>query len=134
MVAVNNNYFNIDINYFGTSLKKTSSFLDRVREYIDVLKKMYNLDKFLQASIYNIENFLFLNSIDSIEKIDDILIKLEDFSQQNEDMLQENEFLNKWYNLPLRYAIEKIDSSNMSLQAMLSSQQALLIHKSNNVN
>jgi len=31
--------------------------------------------------IYNIENFLLINGADSVEKIDDILIKLEDISE-----------------------------------------------------
>ena len=42
--------------------------------------------------------------------------------------------LTKWYNYPLRYMIDRVETSNMSLQAMLGSQQAQLMHKNRNDN
>ena len=131
MIALNQNYFNIDIDSFTPSFKNANSFLDGSKAYISILKEIYSLNKFLQVSIYNVENFLLLNGADSVEKIDNILIKLEEFSEQTEQLLEENELFNKWYNLPLRYAVNKVETSNMSLQAMLGSKQALLMHRAN---
>lgn len=130
MVAVNHNYFNFDVDYFTPSFEKSSSLLNTAKRYMSVLRGLYSLNKFLQTSIYNVENFLLLTGADSVEKIDDILIKLEDFTDLSQETLEENEQLKKWYNYPLRYMVDKVETSNMSLQAMLASQQAHLMHQS----
>lgn len=127
MIALNQNYFNLNLDYSLPSLK--SGILTATKAYISTLKELYNLNKFLQISIYNIENFLLLNGADTVEKIDDILIKLEDISEVSSELLEENKTLKKWYNYPLRYMIERVETSNMSLQAMLGSQQAQIMHK-----
>ena len=97
MIAVNQNYF--DINYF-TSSSQNISFFDDVIHYIDMLKKLYSLNRFLQSSIYNIDNFLLLLGADNLDKIDDILIKLEDFSDFSSDIITRDKSLEKWYNYP----------------------------------
>lgn len=132
MVAVNQNYFNFKSDYFVPSLKYDNSFFKSIGAYGSTLKELYNLNKFLQVSIYNIENFLLLNGADSVEKIDNILIMLEEFTDFSNELLEDNEKLKAWYNYPLRYMIDKVETSNMSLQAMLSSQQAHIMHKSKN--
>jgi len=134
MVAVNQNYFNFSSDYFIPSIKYDNSLIKSISAYGSTLKEFYNLNKFLQVSIYNIENFLLLNGADSVEKIDDILIKLEDISDISSELLEDNETLKKWYNYPLRYMIDKVETSNMSLQAMLGSQQAQIMHKNRNDN
>ena len=78
--------------------------------------------------IDELELFLKLNKIDSVEKIDNILLQLEEFSETIDKELEENH-LQKWYNYPLRYMIEKVETSNMSLQAMLGTEQALMMDK-----
>ena len=132
MIALNQNYFNLNLDYSLPSLK--SGILTATKAYISTLKELYNLNKFLQISIYNIENFLLLNGADTVEKIDDILIKLEDISEVSSELLEENKTLKKWYNYPLRYMIDRVETSNMSLQAMLGSQQAQIMHKNRNDN
>ena len=132
MIALNQNYFNLNLDYSLPNLQR--GFLTATKSYISTLKELYNLNKFLQVSIYNIENFLLLNGADTVEKIDDILIKLEDISEVSSELLEENTTLTKWYNYPLRYMIDRVETSNMSLQAMLGSQQAQLMHKNRNDN
>ena len=129
MVAVNQNYFNFSSDYFIPSIKYDNSLIKSISAYGSTLKELYNLNKFLQVSIYNIENFLLLNGADSVDKIDNILIKLEEISEVSSELLEENEKLKKWYNYPLHYMIDKVETSNMSLQAMLGSQQAQIMHQ-----
>jgi len=129
MIALDQNYF--DINYF-TSSHQNISFLDDVTHYIDMLKKLYSLNRFLQSSIYNIDNFLLLLGADSLDKIDDILIKLEEFSDLSSEIITKDKSLEKWYNYPIRFMLNRVETSNMSLQAMLGSQQALIMHKNKN--
>jgi len=131
MIALDQNYF--DINYF-TSSHQNISFLDDVTHYIDMLKKLYSLNRFLQSSIYNIDNFLLLLGADSLDKIDDILIKLEEFSDLSSEIITKDKSLEKWYNYPIRFMLNRVETSNMSLQAMLGSQQALIMHKNKNAN
>jgi hypothetical protein len=132
MIALNQNYFNLNLDYSIPNLQ--SGFLTAIKSYISTLKELYSLNKFLQISIYNIEIFLLINGADSVDKIDDILIKLEDISEISSELLEENRTLGKWYNYPLRYMIEKVETSNMSLQAMLGSQQAQFMHKNRDDN
>ena len=129
MVAVNQNYFNFSSDYFIPSIKYDNSLIKSISAYGSTLKELYNLNKFLQVSIYNIENFLLLNGADSVDKIDNILIKLEEISEVSSELLEENEKLKKWYNYPLHYMIDRVETSNMSLQAMLGSQQAQIMHQ-----
>ena len=132
MVAVNQNYFNFNSDYLISSLKYDNSFFKSIANYGSTLKELYNLNKFLQVSIYNIENFLLLNGADSVEKIDNILITLEEFTDFSKELLEDNEKLKAWYNYPLRYMVDKVETSNMSLQGMLASQQAHILHKNKN--
>jgi len=129
MVAVNQNYFNFNSDYFIPSLKYNNSFFKSIGAYGSTLKELYNLNKFLQVSIYNIENFLLLNGADSVEKIDNILITLEEFTDFSNELLEDNQKLKKWYNYPLRYMVDRVETSNMSLQAMLGSKQAQIMHQ-----
>ncbi len=119
MVVIEQSYFHIDMPY----IKMKSSFIKNIKNYIATYKAFSNFNQFLQISIYNIENFLALRGAQSVDEIDEILIKLEDFSEANKALLNDKD-LNRWYNYPLRYMIDKTETSNMSLQAMLGSQQA----------
>lgn len=132
MIAVNQNYFNFNIDHLMPSFKHENSFIKGIGAYISTVKELYHLNKFLQASIYNVENFLFLNGADSVEKIDNILIKLEEFTDFSNELLEDNEKLKAWYHYPLRYMVDKVETSNMSLQGMLASQQAHIMQKNKN--
>ncbi len=129
MVTINQNYFNFNSDYFISSIKYKNTLLKSISAYMTTLKELYNLNKFLQVSIYNIENFLLLNGADSVEKIDNILVTLEEFTDFSNELLEDNQKLKKWYNYPLRYMVDKVETSNMSFQGMLGSQQALIMHK-----
>jgi len=124
MIATQQNYFNIDMASIRNNLNVKNSFIQDIKSYVATFKTFYNLNKFLQVSIYNVENFLALNGAKSSMEIDSILINLEDFSEANEKLL-ENEEINRWFNYPLKIMIDKTETSNMSLQGMLGSQQAL---------
>ena len=128
MVAVNQNYFNFNSDYFIPSVKYDNSLFKSIGAYGSTLKELYNLNKFLQVSIYNIENFLLLNGADTVEKIDNILITLEEFTDFSNELLKDSQELKKWYNYPLRYMVDKVETSSMSLQAMLGSKQAQIMH------
>jgi len=132
MIAINHNYFNLNIDYFIPSSKQSNSFLDNLKAYILIFKKLYTTNKVIQNFIYNVESFLFLSGADTVDKIDEIIMKLEDFSEFTQELLEKDKDFNKWYNYPLRYMLDKIDSSTMSLQAMMGSQQALMMHKNKN--
>ncbi|MDQ7086038.1 MAG: hypothetical protein Q9M36_14495 [Sulfurovum sp.] len=127
MIALNQNYFNIE--YFMPSFKEENSLAKGFRVYISILKELYGLNTFLQSSIYNIEHFLLLNGADDVEKIDNILMKLELFTDLSSGLLEENKELQLWYNSPLHWMLDRVESSNMSLQAMLGSKQAELMHQ-----
>ena len=124
MIATQQNYFNIDMVFIRNNLKSRNSFIQGIKSYIKTFKTFYNLNKFLQVSIYNVENFLALNGAKSSMDIDNILINLEDFSEANEKLL-ESEEINRFFNYPIKMMIVKTETSNMSLQGMLGSQQAL---------
>lgn len=132
MVAINQNYFNFNSDYFIPSIKYENTLVKNISAYGSTLKELYNLNKFLQVSIYNVENFLLLNGADSVEKIDNILLTLEDFTDFSNELLEDNQKLKKWYNYPLRYMVDKVETSNMSFQGMLGSQQAQIMHKNKN--
>ncbi|MFK5975835.1 MAG: hypothetical protein QM493_04955 [Sulfurovum sp.] len=131
MIALNQNYF--DINYF-TSSNQNISFFDDIIHYFNMLKKFYSLYKFLQSSISNIDNFLLLLGADSLDKIDEVLIRLEEFSDLSNEIITKDKSLHKWYNYPIRFMLNRVETSNMSLQGMLGSQQALIMHKNKNAN
>ena len=103
-----------------------------LKVYVSVFQELRSFNNFIQSSIYNIENFLLLNGVDSVEKIDNILMRLESFSEQTQKLLNESVVFNKWYSFPLRYMFKKLDTSNASFQAMLGSQQALMMHNTKN--
>ena len=130
MVAIEPNYFNIDMTSITNNLNIKSSFIKDIENYISTFKTFYNLHKFLQVSIYNVENFLALNGAKSSNEIDNILINLENSSEINEKLLEGKE-INRWFNYPLKMMIYRTETSNMSLQGMLGSQQALAMSNEN---
>jgi len=127
LLAIDNqNFFNID--FFTFKFDKHSNLFESIILYTKLIKELNHTNKILRIMIDELELFLKLNKIDSVEKIDNILLQLEEFSETIDKELEENH-LQKWYNYPLRHMIEKVETSNMSLQAMLGTEQALMMDK-----
>jgi len=68
---------------------------------------------------------LLIHKLDTLEKIDEVLINLEELSDLSNEVLETKE-INKWYNLPIRYMVDKLEDRNMALQGLLLSKQANL--------
>jgi len=49
---------------------------------------------------------LLINKLDSVDKIDEVLINLEDLSEFANEIL-DNQELKRWYNAPLSHALNK---------------------------
>jgi len=125
MVAVNQNYFNLNFDYYLPSFKQNSSFVKRIKENIQLFKGLYTLKKILKSYFDNLDTFLLIHKLDTIEKIDEVLIGLEELSDLSNEVLESKE-INRWYNLPIRYMVDKLEDRNMALQGLLLSKQAHL--------
>ena len=125
MVAVNQNYFNLNFNYYLPSFEQNNSFVKRIKENIQLFKELYTLRKILKSYFDNLDTFLLIHKLDTLEKIDEVLINLEELSDLSNEVLETKE-INKWYNLPIRYMVDKLEDRNMALQGLLLSKQANL--------
>ena len=125
MVAVNQNYFNLNFNYYLPSFEQNNSFVKRIKENIQLFKELYTLRKILKSYFDNLDTFLLIHKLDTLEKIDEVLINLEELSDLSNEVLETKE-INKWYNLPIRYMVDKLEDRNMALQGLLLSKQAHL--------
>ena len=124
MIATNNsNFLNIeDMFKFDIDL----SFFTMIRQYILVIKRLNSIDKTFTFMNRNIEIHLEINNLNNIQKIDNILLKLEEFSEMIETVLESGVF-NKWYHFLMLYTLQKVQNSSMSLQAMLGVKQAQMM-------
>ena len=86
MVSTNQNYFNIDFDYILPSFNH-KSLLDRVQKYATLYKEINALKNTLKSYFDNIDNYLLINKLDSVDKIDEVLINLEDLSDLTNEML-----------------------------------------------
>ena len=125
MVAVNQNYFNLNFNYYLPSFEQNNSFVKRIKENIQLFKELYTLRKILKSYFDNLDTFLLIHKLDTLEKIDEVLISLEELSDLSNEVLETTE-INRWYNLPIRYMVDKLEDRNMALQGLLLSKQANL--------
>ena len=125
MVAVNQNYFNLNFDYYLPSFEQNNSFLKRIKENIQLFKELYTLRKILKSYFDNLDTFLLIHKLDTLEKIDEVLISLEELSDLSNEVLETTE-INRWYNLPIRYMVDKLEDRNMALQGLLLSKQAHL--------
>ncbi len=115
---------------FDISLLKSSSntkLFDSSKAYFLTFIELYNMNNFFQRGIKNIDKYLFLFGADNAQKIDNILLKLEEITDYSSELLESQE-INKWYNYPIYYAFNKMETSCMSLQALLASKEALMAH------
>lgn len=114
-----------NINLFKYS--PNSKLFDSSKAYFITLIELYNMNSFFQKGIKNIDKYLFLFGANNAQKIDDILLKLEEITDYSSELLESQE-INKWYNYPIYYAFDKMETSCMSLQAMLASKEAMMAH------
>ena len=126
MIAVNQNYFNLNFDYYLSSFnQKNNSFVQIIKENINLFKDIYTLKKILTSYFDNLDTFLLIHKLDTLEKIDDVLISLEELSDLSNEVLETKE-INIWYNFPIRYIVDKLEDRNMALQGLLLSKQAHL--------
>ena len=125
MVAVENSHFSLNFEDYLPNFKQHSSFIKRVKENIKLFKDIYTLKEILKDYFDNLDIFLLLNRLDTLEKIDEVLISLEELSDLTQKVLDTKD-INIWYNLPIRYIIDKLEDRNMALQGLLLSKQAHL--------
>jgi len=127
MVAIDNHkYFDIDL--FTLKFNGHNSFIRIVKSYFRILKKLNEANKSLQFYIKHFDFYLEIMKLDTVEKVDEILINLETISELLEKDLQDSNVLT-WYFYPIYYMFEKVEASNQSLQAMLGTHQAILMDK-----
>ena len=130
MIAINQNYFSLNLNFDFDNFKKEyedSSFLNYAKIYTQVIRKLYTLRKILKSNFDNFDTYLMINKLDTVEKIDEVLQNLEDLTEFTEGVLESNK-LKSWSYRPILYMIDSVEDANMALQGMLLSKQAHLVH------
>jgi len=125
MIAINQNYFSLNFNYFEPSSTKEHSFIENIKVHAEILKKLHTFRTILKSNFNNFDTYVLIGKLDSIEKIDEVLITLEDLSEFTNNIL-ENDDYKSWANFPMRYMADKIEDWNMALQGLLLSRQAHL--------
>lgn len=118
---------NLGFNYFQDS---HSSIIDYAKSYLCLLKNLYTLQKIFKSNLKNLDTYLSINKLYDIEKIDEILIGLEELSEVTDKILDSNKF-KQWKNYPIWYATDKLEDANMSFQGLLASTQAHLSEDEN---
>ena len=125
MLAIDQNYFSSNFNYFEASTTKEHSFMDNIKTYAEILKQLHTFRKVLKSNFNNFDTYVLINKLDNMEKIDSMLINLEDLSEFTNDIL-ENKDYKSWVMFPMRYMVDKVEDWNMALQGLLLSRQAHL--------
>ena len=123
--TLNQNYFNLNFNYLMPSFNYKNSLTEKSKNYIKLFKELYTLRSILKKYFDNLDTFLLINKFNTLEKIDDVLISLENLSELTNEVL-ESEKIKKWYNFPIYYITDKVEDRNMALQGLLLSKQAHL--------
>ena len=123
MIAIPKNQFSIDLDFNSSTLEYTKS-------YLTLLHKLYRLQKILKSNIDNLNEYLTINQLYNIEKIDEILIGLEDLSELTEEILTTDNS-KYWTNYPIWYMVDKLEDANMTLQGLLLSTQSHLSEDKN---
>ncbi|MBD3794948.1 MAG: hypothetical protein IE881_03220 [Epsilonproteobacteria bacterium] len=125
MVLLFPNIFNLNFDYFAHKNKVESDLFSKIRDYIQLYKSSNNLAYILRGYAENLDTLLLINRLDTVDKIDEILVNLENLSEITNKLL-ESDNLKLIYNLPLRYILNKLEDNNMLLQGLLLSSQAHL--------
>jgi hypothetical protein len=125
MVLLFPNIFNLNFDYFEHKNKVESDLFSKIRDYIQLYKSSSNLSYILRGYAENLDTLLLINRLDTVDKIDEILVNLENLSEVTNELL-ESDKLKLIYNLPLKYILNKLEDNNMLLQGLLLSSQAHL--------
>lgn len=126
MIGINQNYFSLNFNYFEPSTTtEEHSFIKSIKIHAEILKKLHTFRTILKSNFNNFDTYVLIGKLDSVEKIDEVLINLEDLSEFTNDIL-ENKDYKSWANFPMRYMVDKVEDWNMALQGLLLSRQAHL--------
>ncbi|MBU1666937.1 hypothetical protein KKC13_00840 [bacterium] len=125
MIAINQNYFSLNFNDFEATATNKHSFIENIKVRIELFKKLHTFRAILKSNFNNFDTYVLIGKLDSIEKIDEVLITLEDLSEFTNDILDNKDY-KSWANFPMRYMANKIEDWNMALQGLLLSRQAHL--------
>ncbi len=129
MVAIQQpNYLNIELPTL-----KVGSIFKVISAYITMARTLNSMRKILKFQFNNFEAFIKIYNLDTPDKVDNILIKLENMSEQHNISLN-NALLNKWYAYPLYYLVDRIEDWNMALQGLLMSLDVELVHQEKQLN
>lgn len=130
MIALHQNQSSFYTDNIVSFFDNQNSYKESFSHYTSVLKKLNKVDSYLNHFIDNLDITLDVQGIDTVDKIDDILLNLESISDINEEILSNQEY-KKWYFMPIRYLIDRIETSNYSLQGLLGAKQAeiMFTHK-----
>jgi hypothetical protein len=123
MIVIPKNQFIIDLDF-------NSSTLEYIRSYLALFHKLYTLCKILKSNFKNINEYLTINQLYNIEKIDEVLIGLEELSDLTEEILTTKKF-KSWINYPIWYMVNRLEDENMRLQGILLSTQSHLSEDKN---
>jgi len=125
MLAIEQNYFSSSFNFFEASTHKEHSLMENIKSYAQVITRLHTLRKLLKSNFNNFDTYVLINKLDNMEKIDSMLINLEDLSEFTNDILESKDY-QAWSMFPIRYMVNKIEDWNMALQGLLLSRQAHL--------
>jgi len=95
-----------------------------IKYYVELYKIISELSYVLCCYAENLDTLLLINELDTVEKIDEVLISLENLSEINNELLESD-------NLPFKHILNKLEDNNMLLQGLLLSSQA---HKTDKIN
>jgi len=123
MIALNHNHSSFYTDSLMSFFEHPNSLKGSIKNYIAIIQSLRQIDSYLDSTIDNLDVSMELSGIDTEDKIDNLLLKLERVSETNEKILA-SESLQKWYYLPIRYFLNKVEDSNYSLQGLLGSKQA----------
>jgi len=88
-----------------------------IKYHLKLYTIINELSYILRGYAENLDTLLLINRLDTIDKIDEILINLENLSEITNELLESDNF-------PLKHILNKLEDNNMLLQGLLLSSQA----------
>jgi len=90
-----------------------------IKYYVELYKIISELSYVLCCYSENLDTLLIINRLDTVEKIDEILVNLENLTEITNELLESDNF-------PFKHILNKLEDDNMLLQGLLLSSQAHL--------